>query len=494
MAVQQRLLMRVIFTEADIRKVELMTKPDTVDLLIDSLKDVLQINYNFSLQFKDPNFDNELCNLTEISELPERPTLKIIPVLSLVEVPKPGLTSSEELTDTPSEVDTDILSDSSQERQRQWPEVFDMYIPKFSVDVEYRLRQANLLHLRDGTHLIPSKELKHDILERLAETIYALKAYPTNAEFEAVASALVRAHPCLKEQGSVSGWSGWKNSLKFKMGNYRTKMRQLGHHDVTVNGGKHGKHSLCGDPPNKSIKKPRRGEVNYLPDYPDGQDDSSLEDARQLLVDEMKKKTPNGALIKQKMDLTFALRRSEVVKDQPAINQICQRWPALLTEQQVCLEFSRVVGKSLRQEFYEALDRHSPRLMEIFKAKRGLTGQVLADLMRQTKASDVTEVRCLVLRGLPVILGDDPSTFFKASFDVDDEGGSYNDVPVGILCREQENITPHTQSLHHNASSVGIILEGNIVMDVASLPQAMYIVFGLTYALHLNYPKYMKNF
>lgn len=31
---------------------------------------------------------------------------------------------------------------------------------------------------------------------------------------------------------------------------------------------------------------------------------------------------------------------------------------------QVCLEFSRVVGKSLRQEFYEALDHHSPRLMD----------------------------------------------------------------------------------------------------------------------------------
>ncbi|CAL8282880.1 unnamed protein product [Boreogadus saida] len=77
---------------------------------------------------------------------------------------------------------------------------------------------------------------------------------------------------------------------------------------------------------------------------------------------------------------------------------------------QVCLEFSRVVGKSLRQELYEALDHHSPRLMEIFKAKRGLTGQVLADLMRQTK-------------------------------DVDDEEGSYNDVPVGILCHEQENIS-----------------------------------------------------
>ena len=110
MAVQQRMLVRVIFIEADIRKVELTTRPDTVDLLIGSLKEVLQIHYDFCLQFKDPNFDNELCNLTEMSELPERPTLKIIP------------------RDTPSKADTDILSTSSEERQRQWPEVFDMNI------------------------------------------------------------------------------------------------------------------------------------------------------------------------------------------------------------------------------------------------------------------------------------------------------------------------------------------------------------------------------
>lgn len=46
------------------------------------------------------------------------------------------------------------------------------------------------------------------------------------------------------------------------------------------------------------------------------------------------------------------------------------------------------------------------------------------------------------------------------------------------------------QSLHRNAPSVGIILGGKVVMDVENLPQAMHIVFGLTYALHLNYPKF----
>ncbi len=82
-----------------------------------------------------------------------------------------------------------------------------------------------------------------------------------------------------------------------------------------------------------------------------------------------------------------------------------------------------------------------------------------------------------------------PCFFFQGV----DEDSLYRDVPVGILCHEQDNSNPHMQSLHHTASSVGIILEGNIVMKVKSLPQAMYIVFGLTHALHLTYPKYMKN-
>lgn len=60
------------------------------------------------------------------------------------------------------------------------------------------------MYLRDGTYLKVTKDMKHDILERLAEIIYGYKAYPTKEEFEVVAKALVAEHPCLKEQGSSS--------------------------------------------------------------------------------------------------------------------------------------------------------------------------------------------------------------------------------------------------------------------------------------------------
>lgn len=95
-------------------------------------------------------------------------------------------------------------------------------------------------------------------------------------------------------------------------------------------------HSIPGEPANKNIKKAKKGELNYLPNFPDGIDQTGLEDARKVLVNEIKKRTPNGRLVKEKMDLTFALRRKEVVDSAPAISQMVIRWPALFTEDQVC--------------------------------------------------------------------------------------------------------------------------------------------------------------
>ncbi|KAI5630554.1 hypothetical protein C0J50_10128, partial [Silurus asotus] len=146
-------------------------------------------------------------------------------------------------------------------------------------------------------------------------------------------------------------------------------------------------------------------------------------------------------------------------------------------------EFGRVVGKNLRENFLDALDHLFPSLMDLFKKKKGFTGQLLAELLCRTKTTEPTDVRCLCLQGLPVILGDDPSAFFKTCFDTDDND-LYRQTPVGLLFIGEEN-------LKLNPSKVEIILEGNVVMD--DLPQAFCVLFGLTYALHLDYPKYMKN-
>lgn len=82
-------------------------------------------------------------------------------------------------------------------------------------------------------------------------------------------------------------------------------------------------HSECWEksimnPDNESshsnIKKPKRAEVNFLPNFPQGENPSTLEQLRQKVVDEMKKAEKNLLLIKKMMQTTFALRRQTIVK------------------------------------------------------------------------------------------------------------------------------------------------------------------------------------
>lgn len=40
---------------------------------------------------------------------------------------------------------------------------------------------------------------------------------------------------------------------------------------------------------------------------------------------------------------------------------------------------------------------------------------------------------------------------------------------------------------------ISVILEGDVVVDLPRLPDAFLVMFGLIYALHLNYPKGLTN-
>lgn len=170
------------------------------------------------------------------------------------------------------------------------------------------------------------------VLDALAEEIINFKAYPSDSEFSDVAEALVDKHPCLKEQGSESGYSGWKISLKFKLANYRRQLRGLGCPEVTVNALKRkpeGKHS-----PAYGIKKPKKAEVNYCPVFPQDETSESQEKMRVELLAELQKKN-NNEIVRKLMDMTFAYRRHEVVHDSPFVADFKSRWPALFQVREV---------------------------------------------------------------------------------------------------------------------------------------------------------------
>ncbi|KAL7846011.1 hypothetical protein AOLI_G00242030 [Acnodon oligacanthus] len=89
------------------------------------------------------------------------------------------------------------------------------------------LERANEDYKKNGTLLTTSK-VKADILEKLAETVYLYTAYPSSAQISDVAEALVEKYPCLRDPGSFSGYYDWEQSIKYKMANYRTKLRGFG--------------------------------------------------------------------------------------------------------------------------------------------------------------------------------------------------------------------------------------------------------------------------
>lgn len=108
--------------------------------------------------------------------------------------------------------------------------------------------------------------------------MYTYTAYPSGAQISDVAEALCTKYPFLREPGSFSGFYGWQQSLMYKMANYRTKLRGFGVPDVMCNALK------CKSPADqrsvKSVKKPRKAEVNYLLPYPEGENEESQEQER----------------------------------------------------------------------------------------------------------------------------------------------------------------------------------------------------------------------
>ena len=312
--------------------------PESVNELAQQIKRQCGMEGVFRLQFMDEEFGNEFTNLLSISDVQDKGTIKVIFISDALaqsggSAPPPSAASASSCSPDDSSslssgcsFDTDILSspESTSSRSSAWPVVFQ--VPRFSYDTELQLDRANTAFKATGTLLNPDVKLKSAILNGLAETIIQYKVYLSDSEFTDVAEALISKHPCLKEPGSVSGYGGWKASLKYKLGNYRTKLRGLGCPEVTVNALKQKPDGKCS--PAYGVKKPKKAEVNYCPAYPTGETAETLEKKRVALLSEVQKRN-NDEKVATMMDKNFALRREEVVGEAPMIADFKTRWPAL---------------------------------------------------------------------------------------------------------------------------------------------------------------------
>ncbi|KAK1891733.1 ESX-5 secretion system protein EccC5 [Dissostichus eleginoides] len=100
---------------------------------------------------------------------------------------------------------------------------------------------------------------------------------------------------------------------------------------------------------------------------------------------------------------------------------------------------------------------------------------------------DVTDQRSVVLKGIPIVLGDDSKDFFKTCFDTTRDE-ALSSVTVGVLTVLSEDSPQEgPSSIQLEPISIDIVLEGGIVMEkIKNFPQAVCLLFGLIYALHFK--------
>ncbi|KAI7793899.1 hypothetical protein IRJ41_005945 [Triplophysa rosa] len=423
------------------------------------LQERLEIKDEFFIQFEDPEFGNELCNLTNIAELPpDRAVLKIlwkVPEESESDISISSLDTASMSSPSSSSNQSSSSLTIRQRENSQWPSTFP--IPKFSYDVELRLAKGNEKFKEDGTLLAMPREMKMDILDNIAEAIFAFKAYPNCQELESVSAALIEMHPCLKDPGSGTGYHSWTMSIKYKVGNYCQKLRSVGCSEVA------------------------RCEVNFLPDNPLGQTDSSLQKEKEALQEELKKKRLNMAFVDSKMELTLSLRRKEIVEEEHLVTDILKQWPALFLEDQICAEFYRITQTNLKSTFFSYLDEYAPRMIKLYRVRGGAHEDDMKTLLDQldNQTSDVLAYRkATALKGLPLFLREKSEYFLKTCL-------------IGILTIVEDDVaTIHSNT---NVRCLSLVLEEHIVLDnVRDLPTAMALLFGLIYALNMNYPKELK--
>ena len=315
--------LRIILQDHDIRKLDLPHGiPGTVGELESIVRETFGLQENLTLHYKDADFGEEYFSLTSTSDIKDKDTIKVVNIvepptftLNLTEVNTCVESESEisihsaatELSDSTSVTtvqsscstrsqDTLILSSPEHgiQRSERWPTEFP--VPRFAYDTELMLTSGNEAYKKDGIPLNFTSILP-DILERLAESIFQYVAYPSSSQFADVAEALILKHPCLKEAGSYNGCYGWQQRLKYKMGNYRTKLRGLGCPELDVNSLRkkrpHDKASA------KNVNKQKKSEVNYLPPHPQGETEESLEGERLEILHEVRKKK-NWQIIDEK--------------------------------------------------------------------------------------------------------------------------------------------------------------------------------------------------
>ncbi|KAL7870390.1 hypothetical protein SRHO_G00078870 [Serrasalmus rhombeus] len=127
---------------------------------------------------------------------------------------------------------------------------------------------------------------------------------------------------------------------------------------------------------------------------------------------------------------------------------------------------------------------HTPRLISLFKKRGGQIGKRLASIMAAMAEDDDVDLgRECIIKALCVYLNEDPENLVREYVAADEAliQGSIEETTVGIYAfKQREADIP---------DNIGIVLEGQVVLqELDNVALAAAMLFGLMFALNLDYP------
>lgn len=212
-----------------------------------------------------------------------------------------------------------------------------------------------------------------------------LKGYSrfSGRRYMEAASALVHAYPNLADC-TGTGYDSWKQLLVFR-GKYKrsTSNDSGGATDGSTGSGTSGAGtsgaSASGAPPAKKPRKlddptPSRASRLLSISYPcDAEDSDTLQAHTMGMQKELKKAKPNFAYIEDSMARTFRERRSWISLDLPTVQQVTDKYPAMMLSAMIQQEFLRQTGVCLKSTLPELLAARSGKILETSRKKRHLS-------------------------------------------------------------------------------------------------------------------------
>lgn len=284
---------------------------------------------------------------------------------------------------------------------KKWASPYKIPVHRFSFSLRNQLQKKAQLNWA----------LRKELKDILVDDLLSFTAYPSKAQRDEVCSAVLSQFPHLREPIG-SGFDGLSQSMKDRL---KSARRDMADDVLEIKEVKRRKPMNCPT----TLKKPKKGEINWQPNYPEGEDEASVDRHIEFMLKESKKSPhcQDSVVVSSKMDITFAARR-QMINAKCPIPQLRDRYPLLFSKNQITAEYRRLMNMEIEEGFTENMLKVSPKLVAVARNRKVIKKDMMAILegLSQAKATGGEagyHDAVAAIQLLPLLLGEDGKMFIR---------------------------------------------------------------------------------